>query len=41
MATRVRDANRSPFNAIGVLQLNFDNGNTYHGTGALINSTTI
>lgn len=41
MATRVRDADRSPFNAIGVLQLNFDNGNTYHGTGALINSTTI
>lgn len=41
MATRVENSNFAQYLAIGVLQLNFDDGNTYYGTGALIDSKTI
>lgn len=38
---RVHDANRPPFDAIGVLQISFSNGAGGWGTGALIDSTTV
>ena len=38
---RVHDANRPPFNSIGVLQVTFSDGDRGWGTGALIDSTTV
>jgi V8-like Glu-specific endopeptidase len=38
---RVPDANRPPFDAVGLLRMTFSDGRTYRGSGALVDATHV